>query len=154
MSPPTHLVACPSCSRHLRVSEPLCPFCGRGVDADVRARPAPRPPAMRLSRAALFALGAATGTASIGCSSSSTPAGEADSGRTESSSESVSATALYGATATMSPSESDTESVSATALYGATATMSESGSTHSEDHDAGKAPGAAYGGPPVGELSV
>src|ERR1700677_1330933 len=53
------LRACPSCSRHVRVSEPTCPFCGRDLDEAFRSAPSPRAPAARLSRAALFAVGAA-----------------------------------------------------------------------------------------------
>jgi hypothetical protein len=56
-----HLRPCPGCSRHARVSEAACPFCGAALDSSFRAAPAPVRPAARLSRAALFAL--ATGTA-------------------------------------------------------------------------------------------
>ena len=46
------------------MSEKACPFCGRALSADFRASPAPRAPAARLSRAALFAAG--TGVAVLG----------------------------------------------------------------------------------------
>jgi hypothetical protein len=60
----SHLSPCPGCSRHVRVSEGMCPFCGVSLGASFRASPAPVPPSRRLSRAALFALGA--GTAVLG----------------------------------------------------------------------------------------
>jgi hypothetical protein len=52
-----HLRPCPGCSRHVRVSEGACPFCGGALDASFRAAPAPVPPSRRLSRAALVAFG-------------------------------------------------------------------------------------------------
>ena len=55
-----HLRPCVGCARHIRVSESSCPFCGAALDPVFRASPAPRPPAGRLARAALFA--ATTGT--------------------------------------------------------------------------------------------
>ena len=62
-----HLRACPACSRHVRVTEEACPFCGERLDAAFRATPAPPPIplplSVRLSRAALVALG--TGTLSL-----------------------------------------------------------------------------------------
>jgi hypothetical protein len=61
------LRSCPGCSRHVRVSGPACPFCLGKQDNAFRSAPSPRLPAVgRLSRAALFALGAggiATGSA-------------------------------------------------------------------------------------------
>lgn len=64
----SQLTPCPSCSRHVKVGPPSCPFCGGAVPVDVPARVAPagRP----LSRAALLFAGAAAVTA---CSSSTTP---------------------------------------------------------------------------------
>jgi len=67
----SHLFACPSCARHVRVSEAACPFCGATLDASFRQRPAPRAPAARLGRAALFALGTTTVGLAAACSSSS-----------------------------------------------------------------------------------
>lgn len=62
------LLPCPSCNRHIRVSEAQCPFCAGAVPVGFgggaqRARPAPR-----LSRAALFTLGslAVTPVACVG----------------------------------------------------------------------------------------
>jgi len=65
-----HLVACPSCARHVRVSERTCPFCEGVLDDAFRSRPAPRPPASRLSRAALYAFGAGTLTLATACGGS------------------------------------------------------------------------------------
>lgn len=67
-----HLRPCPSCDRHVRVSEGGCPFCGESLSDTFRAAPRPLGPGARLSRAALFAFG--TGTmAVVGACSSSTP---------------------------------------------------------------------------------
>ena len=52
----THLSPCPACQRHVRVSEPSCPFCG--VTLELGATPAPVLPKTRLGRAATFAFGA------------------------------------------------------------------------------------------------
>src|SRR5450755_792933 len=52
-----HLRPCPDCARHVRVSEAGCPFCGGTLTESFRASPRPQAPAVRLTRAALFALG-------------------------------------------------------------------------------------------------
>ena len=66
-----HLVPCPSCARHVRVSEAACPFCRGALDESLRAQPAPQAAPARLSRAALYALGAAgTVTLAAACSQS------------------------------------------------------------------------------------
>jgi len=172
---PSHLIACPGCARHLRVSETACPFCKSALDEGLRARPAPRPPAMRLSRAALFALGTATGASALACSSSSTPQTAAeDSGATGSGDTSGGGTGSsfdvmhgthYGSSAHTTTGESDESSdisnFSAVALYGATGVLPDedagpASSSGSEAKDAGvdaRAVGvdAAYGGPPVDE---
>lgn len=59
---------CPACSRHVRASEPSCPFCARQLDGAFRSVSSPRPPTGHLARAALFALGAGGLTVSA-CSS-------------------------------------------------------------------------------------
>jgi hypothetical protein len=69
--PQAHLVACPACTRHVRVSESACPFCGNAFDATLRAIPRSRTPDLRLGRVALYALGAGTMTLAAACSSSS-----------------------------------------------------------------------------------
>ncbi len=103
----THLVACRSCARHLRVSELRCPFCGSAMDVDVRARPAPRPPAMRLSRAALFALGTGGAVLPVACGAGA-PEVESlsDAGRGESSNASTTSTFNYGVPYGLPPGDS------------------------------------------------
>lgn len=49
------LAACPACARHVRLSEPSCPFCRYELPPSFRER-APLSPASRLNRAALHAL--------------------------------------------------------------------------------------------------
>jgi hypothetical protein len=72
----SHLRPCPSCARHVRVSEGGCPFCGESLSDEFRAAPPPRGPGARLGRAALFAFGTGTLTLASACAStsSSTPA--------------------------------------------------------------------------------
>jgi hypothetical protein len=67
----SHLRPCPSCARHVRVSEGGCPFCGESLSDEFRAAPRPLGPGARLSRAALFAFGTGTLAAAGACSSSS-----------------------------------------------------------------------------------
>jgi len=70
-----HLAPCSACGRHVRVTEDACPFCGAALAASLRGSAAPVAPSVRLSRAALFAVGAlGMGTLAVapGCSSSST----------------------------------------------------------------------------------
>ncbi|HLK38388.1 MAG TPA: hypothetical protein VKU41_16610 [Polyangiaceae bacterium] len=71
------LAACPSCSRHVRLSETACPFCKAGLPSAFRERPAPSPPVRRLGRAALYALrmGAVSVTAVAACGGAVTAAG-------------------------------------------------------------------------------
>jgi hypothetical protein len=66
-----HLVPCPECSRHVRVSEKECPFCG--LPLDLAGTPEPQLPRGRLSRAATLAFGATLVSASAlaSCSSDS-----------------------------------------------------------------------------------
>jgi hypothetical protein len=63
-----HLSSCPDCSRHVRVNESACPFCGVSLDLDGGE---PILPQRRLGRAALFAFGAtlASGVTLAGCGS-------------------------------------------------------------------------------------
>jgi len=66
----SHLIPCSDCSRHFRVSDSSCPFCGASLPADL-----PRvvqAPTGRWSRAAKFAFGAAAAgvVAVAGCESS------------------------------------------------------------------------------------
>jgi hypothetical protein len=69
---PSRLLACPACDRHVRASEPLCPFCGLELPATQAAGPVAVAPSTGLSRAALVRRGtraaasALAGTAAIG----------------------------------------------------------------------------------------
>ncbi|MEO7035702.1 MAG: hypothetical protein ABI548_17360 [Polyangiaceae bacterium] len=62
-----HLVPCPECGRHVRVSETACPFCA--LPLDLAGTPEHRLPTSRLSRAATLAFGATlvSATALAGC---------------------------------------------------------------------------------------
>jgi hypothetical protein len=62
-----HLVPCPECSRHVRVSETECPFCA--LPLDLAQAPEPQLPRTRLGRAATFAFGATlvSATALVAC---------------------------------------------------------------------------------------
>ncbi len=67
----TRLLPCPSCARHVRASESACPFCATALSPS--SAPANRSPAQRLSRAALFALGASTAAVAACSGSVTTP---------------------------------------------------------------------------------
>src|SRR4051812_24301091 len=69
-----HLVPCPECGRHVRVSETECPFCA--LPLELSGTPEPRLPSGRLSRAATLAFGAtlASATALAACSDANAPA--------------------------------------------------------------------------------
>jgi hypothetical protein len=64
---PTRLLACPSCARHVRVSEVHCPFCGADCSAPVGCGP-PRAPSGRVTRLGLLAYGTAGALAVAACS--------------------------------------------------------------------------------------
>ena len=64
----TRLLPCPSCARHVRAFEAACPFCAAALPAFPPAAPVARATGKRLSRAALFALGASA-AAIAACSS-------------------------------------------------------------------------------------
>lgn len=54
----SHLAPCPSCNRHVRVSDAACPFCGTVVVTAAADVASPGGMRGRLGRAALFAAGA------------------------------------------------------------------------------------------------
>jgi hypothetical protein len=60
-----HLVACPGCDRHVRVSEIDCPFCAAPLPPFLRARPAPPPLRAGFGRAAMMAVGISAAAASL-----------------------------------------------------------------------------------------
>jgi hypothetical protein len=76
----SRLLACPSCKRHVRASEDTCPFCAAAVPQELRAVPAPRPPTVRLSRAALYVFGATSIGVAVACSGSVSGVGLDDGG--------------------------------------------------------------------------
>jgi hypothetical protein len=63
------LLACPACARHVRADERACPFCGHELPPGFSEAPAAPSPTVRLSRAALYAVGvgALSLTAAQGC---------------------------------------------------------------------------------------
>lgn len=65
------LAACPSCARHVRTDEGRCPFCAAALPESFRGTPVVEAPSMRLSRAALYAVGvgALSLSAAQGCGS-------------------------------------------------------------------------------------
>ncbi len=65
-----HLLPCPSCNRHVRAHERDCPHCGKALPETTAARSAAAQP-VRLSRAALVALGAGATMAIGACSTAS-----------------------------------------------------------------------------------
>jgi len=78
-----HLVPCPECSRHVRVSETECPFCA--LPLDLASTPAPQLPRGRLSRAATLAFGATLVSASaLAACSSDSDTGSGNGGATSS----------------------------------------------------------------------
>ncbi len=82
------LVACPSCARHVRVSELACPFCRVALPSRLREVNAPTLPSVRLNRAALLALraGALSVTTAACGGSVVTTSGNEDSGSNDSAS--------------------------------------------------------------------
>ncbi len=66
------LLPCPTCARHVRRTESVCPFCAGALA--LGAAPLPRLPDVRLGRAATFAFGAAVATSVAACSGGVTPA--------------------------------------------------------------------------------
>lgn len=64
------LVPCPSCGRHVRVSEEACPFCASVLPTDLAARAVPAATS-RMKRAAAFAFTATLTLA--GCSDDAAP---------------------------------------------------------------------------------
>jgi hypothetical protein len=78
-----HLVPCPECSRHVRVSETECPFCASPLD--LAGTPEPQLPRGRLSRAATLAFGATLVSASaLAACSSDSDTGNGNGGATSS----------------------------------------------------------------------
>jgi hypothetical protein len=76
-----HLVACPSCARHVRAGESVCPFCATVVPDATRGTEPRRPPTERLSRSALYAFGVGGSLAvAAACGGSTVTGTDGDSG--------------------------------------------------------------------------
>jgi len=168
----SHLRACPACSRHVRVSEESCPFCGGGIPQALRDSPAPQPPRMRLTRAAIFALGAGTLAATPACGGSTTNPGQTvDSGTDGASAvdsgldfdaqgaalyglpafDSGGSVPAYGGTGIEDSGAGDVDGgfdAQGAALYGAPI-LEDSGEANDADQAFDVGGGAAYGGGPV-----
>ncbi|MBL8604701.1 MAG: hypothetical protein JNK72_22435 [Myxococcales bacterium] len=132
------LVPCPSCGRHVRVSEAACPFCATALPTDLAARAIPSSSG-RLKRAAAFAFTATLTLA--GCSDDPTPA--ADSGAV------VDAGGSDAGSQTTDSGVRDAgpgDDGGAMALYGGPPV--DAGSADAGPRDDGGAM-ALYGGPPV-----
>jgi len=76
----SHLVSCAACARHVRASEAACPFCGAELPRSLREARPPRPPAMRLGRAALMAIGTGAATIATACGGNVGTSGDAGGG--------------------------------------------------------------------------
>ena len=65
---PARLLACPACTRHIRVDEERCPFCGVTCPGAFASSRTPEPPPRGLSRAELsgYARTAARVAATVG----------------------------------------------------------------------------------------
>ena len=110
----SRLETCPSCSRHVRLLSPTCPFCGAAVAGVFRSRRAPRPPPPGLNRwelvnyrsIAAVAVGvtaAACVTSAAACSSSNTSSSESSSGTTSGSTSSGSTGTSGGSVSPIAP---------------------------------------------------
>lgn len=74
------LLPCPSCQRHVRANDALCPFCGDTLPASYAGTLRVKTPLARLGRAALFTLGASLAGAATTACDSDDPAPVNDSG--------------------------------------------------------------------------
>src|SRR5690242_7577905 len=63
----TTLITCTGCNRHIRRSEPTCPFCAEPVSVEAASAPERLLPTTRLGRAAIFAF--ATSVSATACGS-------------------------------------------------------------------------------------
>ena len=139
----SHLRACPTCARHVRVRETACPFCGAALSEAFRASPAPKAPSTRLGRAALYALGAGSMSVAAACSNTvDVPlygGPPVDSGPEDAGADRV-ATPAYGAPADAAPFDTGADQ-QPMPHYG--------GPPIDSGTDAPQTIDAAYGGPPI-----
>jgi hypothetical protein len=116
------------------VSESACPFCGSALSDTFRATPARQAPRVRLTRAALFALG--TGVAlTPGCSPSSS--GSPGTGTEQGDDGGITAQPLYGAVAYDAGEPAD---AGATGSDGATGASDAAGTTDAGSTTDGEPP--------------
>lgn len=143
------LVPCPSCARHVRVTDARCPFCASALPNTLAQRAVPNT-TQRLSRAAAFAFTASLAVA--GCSSNPAPGTDASTNdvvSTDRGNGTDAATGTDVVTATDTPAVTDSgapqDNGGAMPLYGAPADVV---IPPADVQDAG-AVAPLYGGPPV-----
>lgn len=143
------LVPCPSCARHVRVTDARCPFCASALPNSLAQRAVPNT-TQRLSRAAAFAFTASLTVA--GCSSSPTPGTDAstsDAVSTDRGNVVDAVTPSDAGTSTDTPAVTDNgapqDNGGAMPLYGAPADVP----AVPTDVQDGGAVAPLYGGPPV-----
>ncbi|HSO31983.1 MAG TPA: hypothetical protein VLT33_05690 [Labilithrix sp.] len=132
------LLPCPSCARHVRASEEACPFCAAALTPAREGAPLARTPARRLSRAALFALGA--GAAAVGACGGESVGSPVDAGR-----DAPIATPVYGGPPVDAGEDAP---FLVDAAYGGPPQDAATDADDASDADSGAAP--AYGAPPPG----
>jgi hypothetical protein len=146
------LLPCPSCARHVRLTETGCPFCGVAIDlSEAPTRPMP---VQRLGRAATFAFGAAVATSVAACSGNPVPLYGAPPVDTGTAQQDGGVAPLYGAPSDAGsdaavlamyggpPPDAGTDAGGPAPAYGAPVFDA------NLDHDAGGA-SADYGAPPA-----
>jgi len=153
-----HLIPCPECNRHVRVSELECPFCA--LPLDLANTPPPQLPRSRLSRAATLAFGATlvSATAISACGDSTAanvgggglvygapPGGEFGVAGFQNTGGDGGIVPLYGA-----PDAGMGGTIDLPGAAGAAGASGEAGAGGAPDPSGGKggAPVAVYGGPP------
>jgi hypothetical protein len=124
----SHLVPCPECSRHVRVSETACPFCATPLG--LAGTPEPQLPKTRLGRAATFAfsatLASATALAACGTDNSDDTSAGGSAGATSSAGTGGTSAGTGGASAGTGGTVAGTTSIAGTGgsampVYGAPA---------------------------------
>jgi hypothetical protein len=142
----SHLVPCPECSRHVRVSETACPFCA--LPLDLAGTPEPQLPRTRLGRAATFAFGATlvSAAALAACSSDADDGSGHGAGGT--SSGSAGSGAGGGAAGSIAGSTSIAGTGSAMPVYGAPAAAGSFGNGTSGNGAGGGGQFPVYGAAP------
>ncbi|HEX2734952.1 MAG TPA: hypothetical protein VHM70_25280 [Polyangiaceae bacterium] len=129
------LAPCTQCQRHVRVTDPQCPFCGAALSG-LSAKPAP---SRGLKRAALLALSASV--AAAGCGEDSDDDGSKSQGASSSSSSTTKPSSPSPGSSPVTPTPTTTDpGPSIQPLYGAVAV----GSTEPEGF--GGAPDKGGGG--------